>query len=139
VAGRRGGAGRVRAGGTLFISIYNDQGWESRMWRAVKHRYNRSGRLTRTLLIAGSTAYLGRRWPAKKIAGLFGIAAARPAHRARGMSRSHDMVDWVGGYPFEVARPEEIFSFLRVRGFELRHLTTCGGGIGCNEYVLARS
>lgn len=24
----------------------------------------------------------------------------------RGMSRWHDLVDWVGGYPFEVASPE---------------------------------
>ena len=133
-----GAAGRVRAGGTLFISIYNDQGWESRLWREVKRRYNRSGRLTRALLIAGSTAYLGRRWPAKKVARVLGLVD-RPAHRARGMSRSHDLVDWVGGYPFEVARPEEIFSFLHARGFELRHLTTCGGGLGCNEYVLTRA
>ena len=32
--------------------------------------------------------------------------------RTRGMSRWHDLVDWVGGYPFEVARPEEIFALL---------------------------
>jgi 2-polyprenyl-6-hydroxyphenyl methylase/3-demethylubiquinone-9 3-methyltransferase len=130
-------AGRVRADGTLFISIYNDQGWESRMWRSVKHRYNRGGKLTRAALIAGSTAYLGRRWPAKKLAGLLGVAP-KPAHRARGMSRKHDLVDWVGGYPFEVAKPEEIFHFLHGKGFELSNLTTCAGGIGCNEYVLRR-
>ena len=35
------------------------------------------------------------------------------------MSRWHDLVDWVGGYPFEVARPEEIFRFFPARGFEL--------------------
>src|SRR5262249_16272109 len=29
--------------------------------------------------------------------------------RERGMSRWHDLLDWVGGYPFEVAKPEEIF------------------------------
>jgi len=28
-----------------------------------------------------------------------------------------------------------VFDFLRARGFELRHLKTCAGGLGCNEYV----
>lgn len=58
--------------------------------------------------------------------------------RRRGMSRWHDLIDWVGGYPFEVAKPEEIFSFYRERGFELEKLRTCGGGLGCNEFVLRR-
>jgi 2-polyprenyl-6-hydroxyphenyl methylase/3-demethylubiquinone-9 3-methyltransferase len=51
------------------------------------------------------------------------------------MSTRHDLVDWVGGYPFEVAKPETVFGFLRDRGFELRHLKSCAGGLGCNEYV----
>ena len=54
------------------------------------------------------------------------------------MSARHDMIDWVGGFPFEVARPEEVFSCVRRLGFELRHLKTCGGGLGCNEYVFER-
>lgn len=56
----------------------------------------------------------------------------------RGMSRWHDMIDWIGGYPFEVAKPEEVFEFYRARGFALEHLKTCGGGLGCNEYVFRR-
>ena len=28
----------------------------------------------------------------------------------------YDLVDWIGGWPFEVARPEEVFRFLRDRG-----------------------
>jgi 2-polyprenyl-6-hydroxyphenyl methylase/3-demethylubiquinone-9 3-methyltransferase len=54
------------------------------------------------------------------------------------MSRKHDLVDWVGGYPFEVAKPEQIFDFYRDRGFELTRLKTCGGGLGCNEFVFRR-
>lgn len=122
--------------GLLYISIYNDQGLESRMWRSVKRRYNRSGPLARRVLVAGSAAYIARRRPLLNL-----IRAVRRDHepaaqpRARGMSGKHDLLDWVGGYPFEVAKPEEVFAFLRGRGFELRHLKTCGGGLGCNEYV----
>jgi 2-polyprenyl-6-hydroxyphenyl methylase/3-demethylubiquinone-9 3-methyltransferase len=130
----------VAPGGLLFISIYNDQGFESRAWRRVKRCYNRSGALGRRLLVLGSAAYLYRRRP---LASLIKLARGgettlvRPP-RARGMSAKHDLVDWVGGYPFEVARPERVFDFLRERGFELRHLKTCAGGLGCNEYVLER-
>jgi 2-polyprenyl-6-hydroxyphenyl methylase/3-demethylubiquinone-9 3-methyltransferase len=54
------------------------------------------------------------------------------------MSRVHDWFDWLGGYPFEVARPEEIFAFYQARGFSLERLKTCGGGLGCNEFVLRK-
>ena len=56
----------------------------------------------------------------------------------RGMSVWYDLVDWVGGYPFEVAKPEEVFDFYRKRGFELSRLKTCGGGLGCNEFVFIK-
>ncbi|HEY9098808.1 MAG TPA: hypothetical protein VIN38_08055 [Thiobacillus sp.] len=49
----------------------------------------------------------------------------------------HDVVDWIGGYPFEVAKPEEIFDFYRAKGFVLVKLITCAGGLGCNEYVFS--
>jgi 2-polyprenyl-6-hydroxyphenyl methylase/3-demethylubiquinone-9 3-methyltransferase len=134
-------SGLVAPGGRLFISIYNDQGFESRIWRSVKHRYNRSGPIMRQVLVAGSTAYLARRRPLRKLVRLVrgeqGVPTPPP--RARGMSAKHDLVDWVGGYPFEVARPEEVFAFLHARGYELRHLRTCGGGLGCNEYVFERT
>jgi len=50
----------------------------------------------------------------------------------------HDIVDWVGGYPFEVARPEEVFDFYRAAGFELLERRTCGKGHGCNEFTFRR-
>src|SRR5262245_62123549 len=40
----------VRDGGVLFVAIYNDQGWLSRAWLAVKRIYN-SGRLGRALIV----------------------------------------------------------------------------------------
>ncbi|MFJ8720114.1 MULTISPECIES: class I SAM-dependent methyltransferase [unclassified Streptomyces] len=130
--------GLVAPGGTLYVSIYNDQGAESRVWTSVKRRYNASGAVARQLLLTGSLFYLGRRYPlqvalrlAKRVRGTSRGAVPRP----RGMSRKHDLVDWVGGFPFEVATPEEVFSFCRGRGFELRHLKTCKGGLGCNEFV----
>jgi hypothetical protein len=59
-------------------------------------------------------------------------------NKSRGMSRWHDLIDWVGGYPFEVAKPEEIFEFYRDRGFVLEKLLTAGGGLGNNQFVFAK-
>jgi 2-polyprenyl-6-hydroxyphenyl methylase/3-demethylubiquinone-9 3-methyltransferase len=132
----------VAPGGRLFISIYNDQGRRSAMWRAVKRRYNglpERARLPyvlavmvpRELLTAGKSVVRGR--PQDYVRGWTNYKSAR------GMSRWHDLVDWVGGYPFEVARPEQVLDFLRPRGFELERLKTCGGGLGCNQFVFRRT
>lgn len=123
--------------GLFFISVYNDQGSASRTWRRVKRRYNASGRVTRGLLVAGSFAYLARHRPVHAVVrvGRRSPAVRAKPVRVRGMSARHDLIDWVGGYPFEVARPEEVFGCLHSLGFELRHLKTCGGGLGCNEFV----
>jgi 2-polyprenyl-3-methyl-5-hydroxy-6-metoxy-1,4-benzoquinol methylase len=128
----------VRPGGTLFISIYNDQGFASRQWRRVKRHYNASGQMTRGILVAGSYVYLHRHGPVNAVLRIRRRSTKRERPvRVRGMSARHDLIDWVGGYPFEVAKPEEVFSLLHPLGFELRHLKTCGG-IGCNEFVFER-
>jgi 2-polyprenyl-6-hydroxyphenyl methylase/3-demethylubiquinone-9 3-methyltransferase len=57
----------------------------------------------------------------------------------RGMSKWHDLIDWVGGYPFEVAKPEQIFEYFRNRGFQMDKLVTCAGALGCNEYIFTRN
>jgi 2-polyprenyl-6-hydroxyphenyl methylase/3-demethylubiquinone-9 3-methyltransferase len=49
-----------------------------------------------------------------------------------------DVIDWIGGYPFETAKPEEIFEFYKDKGFELVNLSTVGGKMGCNEFVFKK-
>ena len=51
------------------------------------------------------------------------------------MAYWNDLLDWLGGYPFEVSSPEEIFQFYKKRGFQLEKLKTVGGKLGCNEFV----
>ncbi|MFC4606812.1 class I SAM-dependent methyltransferase [Streptomyces maoxianensis] len=126
-------------GGLLYVSIYNDQGLTSRAWRRVKRTYNSSGPVMRGLLVAGSRLHLtapGLATGLLKLA-MTGRRSVGQGERTRGMSARYDLIDWVGGYPFEVAAPEEVFRVGRRHGLELRHLKTCGGGKGCNEYVFA--
>ncbi|MBA7580944.1 hypothetical protein ES708_22842 [subsurface metagenome] len=62
----------------------------------------------------------------------------REQHTPRGMSIFYDWIDWIGGYPFETAKPEEIFDFYKERRFILEKLVTCYGTSGINEYVFRK-
>lgn len=131
----------VAEGGKLFISIYNDQGVVSRRWAAIKRFYCRSPRVIQWGVIGGVAAWLGSQALVRRlVAPRRAVASAlKPrASRARGMSRYYDLRDWVGGYPFEVAAPEAVFDFYRLRGFTLLRLMTAGGGYACNQYVFER-
>ena len=57
----------------------------------------------------------------------------------RGMDYWRDLHDWLGGYPFEVAKPESIFEFYKKEGFHLLKLRSCGGRSGCNEFVFTKT
>lgn len=132
-------ASLVAEGGQLFIALYNDQGGGSRRWLGVKRLYNRLPKWAKFVVL----------WPA--CIRLWGPTIVRDLlsgnpfrtwssyRQQRGMSPWRDIVDWVGGYPFEVATPEAIFDFFSVRGFVLKKLKTCGGGHGCNEFVFQRA
>jgi SAM-dependent methyltransferase len=127
----------VREDGRLFVAIYNDEGWRSALWRRVKRLYCR-GRLGRALVKGIGIPYLAARTlAAYAIRGWNPIRAWRDYRKLRGMSMYHDWIDWLGGFPFEVARPEEVLDFCRPRGFELERLKTTRD-LGCNEFVLRR-
>lgn len=132
----------VADGGTLFISLYNDQGGASRRWSTIKRIYNRLPSSMRGLF--AFVIYL----PLEIRSILIHTIRLKPMvyfdyiknynKYGRGMSWWHDKIDWIGGFPFEVSRPDEIFNFYKERDYVLKVLTTCGGGLGCNEYVFEK-
>jgi SAM-dependent methyltransferase len=129
----------AKKGGTIFISIYNDQGSTSLRWKSIKEKYNKSGYPTKFFILL----YTFYRCWTKSLAFSF-LTTGNPfkswiayGKNNRGMSAWHDLLDWAGGYPFEVAKPEDVFDFFRSMGCELQKLKTCGG-IGCNEFVFLK-
>ncbi|MDX1967800.1 MAG: class I SAM-dependent methyltransferase [Planctomycetaceae bacterium] len=149
---------RVAPGGEFLIAIYNDQGVWSRIWTGIKRAYGMLPRwlrpayvavvgggwalqrgLLKVLLITGGMLVraLTLRNPWERWTRAQQDLAA--SQRRRGMLFWYDLVDWIGGYPFEVSTPEGVFRFVRDRGFTLVDLTTCGGGLGCNEFVFRRN
>lgn len=131
-------ASLVAPDGRLFIAIYNDQGRKSRIWSKVKLLYNRlPGPLQP--IVAG--AFLCRFWGPTVVRDLVHgnpRSSWRGYVRSRGMSPWTDVVDWVGGYPFEVAKPDAVFHFFAEREFTLEWLRTCQGGLGNNQFVFRR-
>ena len=111
------------------------------VWTWVKRAYNQLPGSLRWLVLGPALIYL---WGPRTI---YDLLRGKPFHTwrhyaehgVRGMSAWRDVVDWVGGYPFEVAKPEEIFDFFHSRGFNLMRLKTCGGALGCNEFVFQKN
>jgi len=124
----------VAEGGRLLIAIYNDQGRASRIWLRIKRCYNALPRGMKIFVLWPCLIRLWGPTTLKDFLRLKPFYTWRNYRGLRGMSPWRDVVDWVGGYPFEVAKPEEIFDFFRVHGFTLTKLKTCGGGLGCNEF-----
>lgn len=132
----------VSPGGRLFIAIYNDMGWRSDAWRWIKRCYNKLPRFLKTpfvlaILIPGQTkAFLESL--IKLQPGAF-IKSWTEHEKNRGMSRWHDAIDWIGGYPYEVASTEKLVEFYGERGFNLLKAKEPDYSLGCNELVLVRS
>jgi 2-polyprenyl-3-methyl-5-hydroxy-6-metoxy-1,4-benzoquinol methylase len=129
----------VAPGGKLVLALYNDQGWKSRGWHLVKRLYcsNTASRIAILAVFVPSFAVVE-----------FCVDLARlrnPARRyldykrERGMSKTHDWRDWLGGLPFEVAKPTAVIRFCEDRGFQLERLIDCGNKLGNNEFVFSRS
>ena len=128
----------VAPGGWLFVALYNDQGRASRRWLAVKRLYNNMPALAKPLLLLPCAVRLWGPTMMRDLVRLRPFDTWRAYGRQRGMNPWRDVVDWVGGYPFEVAKPEEVIEFYRPFGFELQKLSACGTGRGCNEFVFRK-
>lgn len=133
-----GVAARVKPGGSLFISIYNDQGMWSRWWLALKKLYVSStpGRWLATAIGTSYFVLVGLKSDLFRLRNP--LSSYLNYRKQRGMSIWHDWIDWFGGYPFEVAPPSAVVDFMVSRGFVLTTLRTVGSSLGTNQFVFQR-
>lgn len=128
----------VSSDGYLFIAIYNDQGLASSLWKKIKKFYNLSPRIIQMVILF----FVFIRLYAKTIVSdtLKGnpFLSWEQYKKNRGMSPWIDLVDWAGGYPFEVAKPEDIINFYEKNGFILYNSKINNKGHGCNEFVFQK-
>jgi 2-polyprenyl-6-hydroxyphenyl methylase/3-demethylubiquinone-9 3-methyltransferase len=133
----------AKVGGKLFIAIYNDQGAITDRWKRIKKTYNS---LPRPLAFAYALRIIGeeeaKRFPLifreEGLGGYIRHWTDYAQNSARGMNQWHDWIDWIGGYPYECARVEQIVDFYGADGFKLCGLVDRSDGYGCNEFVFDR-
>jgi 2-polyprenyl-6-hydroxyphenyl methylase/3-demethylubiquinone-9 3-methyltransferase len=128
----------VDEGGFLYISIYNDQGINSKFWKQLKRLYNIVPSPIKFIMAGAYFLFV------LIIKTVQGIIRFRPPSlwygygNERGMDLWHDVVDWIGGYPFETATPAEIIRFFKTYDFSVTNMIR-KTGMGCNEFVFRRS
>jgi 2-polyprenyl-3-methyl-5-hydroxy-6-metoxy-1,4-benzoquinol methylase len=133
----------VPVGGRLFIAIYNDLGEVTDMWWRIKRHYNTLPRPLRQLYALGIIGASEMRSLAGHLRqhDLRGYLCNWSDYQrlsVRGMSRWHDWIDWVGGFPYERASVETVVDVFAARGFRLTKLVDRSSGYGCNEFVFRR-
>ena len=129
---------RVAKGGKFFIALYNDTGSQSARWYWIKKTYNGLPGILRTPFAILVTIPGELKFIASSVLTLnprrYTDSWTMYQHN-RGMTKWRDIIDWVGGYPYEVSKPDDVFDFCRARGFMLSKLKCGNVGLGCNEYV----
>lgn len=129
----------VKKGGKLFIAIYNWQPLMTPVWTRIKKTYVKGNSVIKAgMLIPFIATYITWAFFYDLLRRQSPLRRYREKKKRRGMSYFYDWIDWLGGYPYETARPEEIFDFYRQRGFVMERLITRFGNAGINEFVFSK-
>ena len=123
-------ANAVKPGGLLYLAVYNRQRFASAYWLRVKRAYVRFPLLRPFLYLVH---FIYPTLPSL----LLRLVSGRRI--PRGMAVHSDLLDWLGGLPFEVATPQEVVSEVNGLGFSLVNLKTVGFRSGCNEFLFTKS
>lgn len=126
--------------GVFYLAIYNRnknrlKEGTSNLWVKLKRTYNGSGAVTKKLM-----AYLYIAYFFVGLLILFKnpLKYIRGYKSNRGMNWRNDIIDWLGGYPYEFAGPDEIVNFFGKKDILCKKINY-REGIGCSEYFLKRS
>jgi SAM-dependent methyltransferase len=126
----RNAASLVRPGGHFVVAIYNRH-WSSPGWAAVKWLYCKSpGWVQRFMVVAFAPVI----WLAKLV-----VTGRNPALQERGMDFHYNVIDWVGGHPYEYASIDELRGLVEPLGFRCVRWRAAEVPTGCNEFLFLRA
>jgi 2-polyprenyl-6-hydroxyphenyl methylase/3-demethylubiquinone-9 3-methyltransferase len=122
-------ADRVKPRGKFMISIYNRH-ITSGIWKVIKRIYNVSPTVIQRLLIwiMAPVIYFAK----------FIVTRRNPLTMGRGMEFMHNVIDWVGGFPYEYARIDDMKLFLSSIGLRVDCVSPALVPTGCNEYLCSK-
>lgn len=122
-------ASLVQPGGKFVLAIYNRH-WSSRAWWIIKRTYVAAPKNFQRALIGLFYPII---YCAKWI-----VTRKSPKRQERGMDFYYDVIDWVGGYPYEYATINQMRGFVEALGFETIKICPSRVPTGCNEFVFRR-
>ena len=121
----------VRQNGKLWISLYQ-KGPKYQKHLNTKIKYNSTSSIGKKLMIYNMIIKMmiikiinfenPLRWNEKRL---------------RGMNAYNDIIDWLGGLPYEVASEDEVLNVCRKSGFILDRIKVAPEG-GCSNYVFSK-
>lgn len=121
----------VETKGYFFVSIYT-KGPLYPTHLALKQKYNQASNWGKKYLeFKEIFGHMKQRL--KKRKNPFGWNQTKE----RGMSVYYDIIDWLGGLPYEVASPTEMTEFCQKFGFEVKKMKELPEG-GCSQYLFKR-
>jgi 2-polyprenyl-3-methyl-5-hydroxy-6-metoxy-1,4-benzoquinol methylase len=112
-----------KSGTTLFLALYNDAGLQSKKWLNIKKRYQKIPRFLKMLYVfyiifpgefKNFVIFCLRGKPLSYFKKIIDYK------KHRGMNYFYDIIDWVGGYPYEVSTPEKVINFLKKNKFIIK-------------------
>jgi 2-polyprenyl-6-hydroxyphenyl methylase/3-demethylubiquinone-9 3-methyltransferase len=126
-------AGLMKDNGMLYIAIYTTDG-KSNYWLEIKKKYNRVRPIQKRFM---EFSYICRDLIIPNFLKLKNpLKTLREYKRSRGMEYFTAVKDWLGGYPYEFAKPEEVIFFCKNQlSLELMNLKT---GEANTEYLFKK-
>jgi 2-polyprenyl-6-hydroxyphenyl methylase/3-demethylubiquinone-9 3-methyltransferase len=125
----------VKPGGQFALAIYSKTPLDA-AWKVEKRIYSRGPRALQWII---RQAFVGALFSAQALLGRNPMSLKLRA-KERGMNFSHDVHDWLGGFPYETASANELHDRVCSLGFSeersFRFPASMGiFGSGCNEFV----
>ena len=118
----------VKPGGHLILAIYNRH-WSNPVWKSIKWIYCKSIQPLKKMIILYLYPII---WMAKFI-----VTKENPKRQTRGMDFYYNVIDWVGGYPYEYASILKIKKLIN-SNFICLKIIPAKVPTGCNEYIFKR-
>jgi len=113
----------------LVLAIYNKQFLKSYLWLKIKYLFNLNVFFKLLFILFFFPYFFLIRTILHKI---------KNKKDARGMNNWNDMIDWLGGYPYQFEKPSIIINFFKKNNFKLIKKNLCGDNLGCNEFVFEK-
>jgi 2-polyprenyl-3-methyl-5-hydroxy-6-metoxy-1,4-benzoquinol methylase len=119
----------IAPNGYLVLAIYNKH-WSSPIWHLIKKSYCSSPKFLKSMFIISLYPVI---MAAKAV-----VTKKNPFVMDRGMEFYHNVIDWVGGFPYEFTTIPETITFLNNKGFSSVKQIPAKVPTGCNEYVFKK-